>query len=73
MAVITSGRTPLPSFQTASPVPSPSCSNRWVKLKAQLSEYSFDEALLLCECPDGRWIAWVPDFGEACLSPEQFE
>lgn len=46
--------------------------NSWVKLHQPLSAYSFDEALLLCECPDGRWIAWVPDFGEVLLSVEQF-
>jgi hypothetical protein len=27
--------------------------------------------LLLCEETDGRWVAWVPDFGEALLAREQ--
>lgn len=45
----------------------------WVKLRDQMTPFSFDEALLLCEEPEGDWIAWVPDFGEVRLSPDQFE
>jgi hypothetical protein len=44
----------------------------WVKLRDLPSAYSFDEALLLCECAEeGRWVAWVPDFGEIVLEANQ--
>ncbi|OLP18742.1 hypothetical protein BST81_09080 [Leptolyngbya sp. 'hensonii'] len=50
-------------------VPQP---NTWVRLRDPLSLFSFDEALLLCEETDGRWVAWVPDFGETLLERHQF-
>lgn len=45
----------------------------WVKLRHLPSPLSFDEALLLCREDEQRWVAWVPDFGELILRPEQFE
>ncbi len=42
----------------------------WVQLRDPLSEYSDDQALLLCQDEDG-WVAWVPGYGEAHLSREQ--
>ena len=39
----------------------------WVKLIEPPSEYSFDQALLLCPDSHNRWIAWIPDHGEAIL------
>lgn len=47
-------------------------SHTWVKLRDPLSSYSDDEALLLCEATEGRWVAWVPNFGETILAREQF-
>jgi hypothetical protein len=56
----------------------------WVKLRDLLSDYSYDEALLLCEVAvepsgdfDGNsepqgWVAWVPDVGEVRLQRHQF-
>ncbi|NET09568.1 MAG: hypothetical protein F6K09_16575 [Merismopedia sp. SIO2A8] len=44
----------------------------WVKLLEPLSEYSFDEAKLLCQDAPNTWIAWVPDYGEAILDRSQF-
>lgn len=46
-------------------------SSTWVKLRNLPSPYSFDEAMLLCECEEGRWVAWVPDFGEIVLDTNQ--
>lgn len=46
-------------------------SSTWVKLRDLPSPYSSDEALLLCEAEEGRWVAWVPDFGEIVLDPSQ--
>jgi hypothetical protein len=43
----------------------------WVKLRERLSEYSSDEALLLCEEANERWMLWVPDFGVAIVGREQ--
>jgi hypothetical protein len=43
-----------------------------VQLRDRLSEYSDDQALLLCEATDGRWVAWIPDHGEALLERDQF-
>ncbi|MEG3438640.1 hypothetical protein V0288_16020 [Pannus brasiliensis CCIBt3594] len=45
----------------------------WVKLKTPPSLYSFEEALLLCEQDEGRWVAWIPDFGEIILIDGQFD
>ncbi|MCA2620995.1 MULTISPECIES: hypothetical protein [unclassified Microcystis] len=47
--------------------------NTWVQLRMLPSPYSFDEALLLCEQDQGRWVAWIPDFGEIILIEGQFE
>lgn len=46
--------------------------NTWVYLLELPSEYSADEALLLCECCDGQWVAWVPEYGEVVLHETQF-
>lgn len=44
----------------------------WVKLLQPPSEYSFDEAKLLCrESPD-TWVAWVPNHGEVVLDRSHF-
>lgn len=44
----------------------------WVKLQVELSAYSHDEALLLCQHSDTEWMAWVPDYGEVILHRSQF-
>jgi hypothetical protein len=44
----------------------------WVKLNGLPSEYSFDEALLLCQQDSVQWLAWVPDHGEVVLNRSDF-
>ncbi len=44
----------------------------WVKLLNQLSPFSYEEALLLCQASEFEWIAWVPDHGEVTLHESQF-
>ena len=39
----------------------------WVKLLCPPTEYSFDQALLLCPESSNTWVAWIPDFGETIL------
>ncbi|MBW4540550.1 MAG: hypothetical protein KME43_15590 [Myxacorys chilensis ATA2-1-KO14] len=46
--------------------------DQWVQLRDRLSEYSDDQALLLCEATDDRWVAWIPNHGEALLERDQF-
>ncbi|HEY9808496.1 MAG TPA: hypothetical protein V6D13_04075 [Halomicronema sp.] len=46
--------------------------NTWVKLLDVPSAYSFDEALLLCDLEDDRWVVWIPDHGETVLHSRQF-
>lgn len=46
--------------------------NLWVALRDAPSEYSHDEALLLCETFPGEWVSWVPGYGEITLSRGQF-
>ncbi|MCT7955870.1 hypothetical protein [Laspinema palackyanum] len=46
--------------------------NTWVQLLEQPSEYSADQALLLCKCGDREWVAWVPEHGEVILHEDQF-
>jgi hypothetical protein len=45
----------------------------WVRLLELPSPLSFNEALLLCQCSDEQWVAWIPDHGEAILDIKQFE
>ena len=42
----------------------------WVHLLEPPSCY--DEALLMCQHPDGHWAAWIPDFGEIKLHSGEF-
>lgn len=44
----------------------------WVKLLQPPSEYSFDEALLLCQESPSAWVAWIPDYGEIVLDRGDF-
>lgn len=46
--------------------------NSWVKLVHPPSEYSFDEAMLLCQESSDTWVAWVPNFGEIRLKQHEF-
>ena len=43
----------------------------WVKLRERPSEYSHDEALLLCQHSDTEWIVWIPEYGEMVLHRSQ--
>ena len=43
----------------------------WVKLARQLTAFSADEALLLCQASETEWVAWVPDYGEILLTLDQ--
>lgn len=47
-------------------------SGLWVALRNAPSDYSHDEALLLCETIPGEWVSWVPGFGEITLNRSQF-
>jgi hypothetical protein len=54
---------------TAQPEYEPS---EWVKLLSPPTAFSADEALLLCQCSETEWVAWVPDYGEIVLNIRQF-
>lgn len=63
--------------KTSAPTGHPVCNityNRdsWVKLLQLPHEYSFDEALLLCQESQDSWIAWVPSYGEMRLHRSDF-
>lgn len=47
-------------------------SDQWVSLHTAPSDYSHDEALLLCELDPGEWVSWVPGYGEFHLNLNQF-
>ena len=47
-------------------------SGLWATLRDAPSEYSHNEALLLCETETGAWVSWVPGYGEITLSRSQF-
>ncbi len=40
----------------------------WVRLSQRPTPFSSDEALILCQCAENQWLAWVPDYGEITLS-----
>ncbi|MBW4652186.1 MAG: hypothetical protein KME20_03905 [Kaiparowitsia implicata GSE-PSE-MK54-09C] len=44
----------------------------WVKLLQPPSEYSDDEAKLLCQEASDNWVAWVPNHGEVILNQSHF-
>ncbi len=44
----------------------------WVNLLKLPSEYSYDEALLLCDLGDDKWAAWIPNYGETVLDARDF-
>lgn len=46
--------------------------NMWVQLLELPSNWSFDEALLLCQNSENEWVAWIPNHGEAMLQTSQF-
>ena len=54
-------------------VPAPKLApSMWVKLFNPPTAFSFDEAWLLCECSEEKWLAWIPDYGEILLSTDEF-
>ena len=57
--------------QPAAPVPKFAAST-WVRLFNPPTAFSFDEAWLLCECSEEKWLAWIPDYGEILLSTNEF-
>ncbi len=46
--------------------------NTWVHLLERLNPFCDDEALLLCQESDSKWVAWIPNHGEAVLDVSQF-
>jgi hypothetical protein len=44
----------------------------WVKLINPPSQFSDNEALLLCQESPDTWVAWVPDYGEIVLNRIDF-
>lgn len=59
------------SWQTVTSVAFNPTANQWVQLRDPLSEYSANQALLLCEAGPDQWVAWVPNFGQVTLGREQ--
>lgn len=54
-------------------VPAPKLApSMWVKLFNPPTAFSFDEAWLLCQCSEEKWLAWIPDYGEISLSTNEF-
>lgn len=46
--------------------------NTWVQLVELPSDFSHDEALLLCQLSNDEWVAWIPQHGETVLQRHQF-
>jgi hypothetical protein len=44
----------------------------WVKLFNPPTAFSFDEAFLLCEYSEDKWLAWIPDYGQILLGLDEF-
>lgn len=61
----------MPGLQTKSSLPARETqgleSGQWVKLKELPNPFAQDEALLLCEISEDRWLTWVPAHGEYLL------
>ena len=55
------------------PVPAPKfAASTWVRLFNPPTAFSFDEAWLLCQSSEEKWLAWIPDYGEILLSTYEF-
>jgi hypothetical protein len=50
----------------------PYAASNWVHLFHPPTEFSFDEALLLCRQDEDSWVAWIPNFGEIILKETEF-
>lgn len=64
-----------PSWSTGLEITSSkqSClADTWVQLLELPSPFSHDEALLLCQHSEDKWVAWIPNHGEAILHANQF-
>lgn len=44
----------------------------WVKLNIEVSEYAYDEAKLICQKSEEKWIGWIPNYGEIDLERSDF-
>ena len=44
----------------------------WAHLFTLPNPYSYDEGLLLCQCSEQEWLAWIPDHGEAVIEANKF-
>ncbi|MBE9165077.1 MAG: hypothetical protein WBA89_00965 [Microcoleus sp.] len=54
-------------------VPAPKLApNLWVRLFNPPTAFSFDEARLLCQHSEDKWLAWIPDHGEILLNTNEF-
>ena len=42
-------------------------SGAWVCLKDLPHPFAHDEALLLCKVTEGKWLTWIPNYGEYLL------
>ncbi len=42
-------------------------SGTWVKLSNLPESCYFDEAILLCQESEHRWLAWLPEWGQIVL------
>lgn len=45
----------------------------WVQLRQSLVSDGCNQALILCQEGDDRWLAWVPNLGEVSLRSHQFD
>ena len=46
--------------------------NMWVSLFNPLTDFCYDEAVLLCQQSETEWVAWIPDHGEAAITIDEF-
>ncbi|MEA5536698.1 hypothetical protein [Crocosphaera sp. XPORK-15E] len=46
--------------------------NMWVSLFNPLTDFCYDEAILLCQNSETEWVIWIPDHGEAKITIEEF-
>jgi hypothetical protein len=63
---------PITAIALREVVPFVPTAQHWVTLRDLPSEYSYDQALLICKSDSETWIAWVPDHGEIRLDRGQF-
>ncbi|MDJ1177179.1 hypothetical protein [Roseofilum capinflatum] len=64
MSILHQGQRAIATQSGFTPFSSSLQSGSWITLEELPSHWAAHEALLLCEVSPGKWMSWVPNYGE---------